>query len=140
MTMHTGEKSHKCSQCDIGRAGSLKVHIHQEVVISDLTFSQIYFHSGRNPIVQNQKYWPIFQSRFEKFNDLDPMLQLIPSITFLLFVLAYSWMNNNKVKEEKEPGRRQEELAPAWLMIILHGLSELHAKVALEVEKKIENT
>ena len=67
------------------------------------------------------------------------MLLLIPSITFLLFVLAYSWMNNNKVKEEKEPGRRQEELAPAWLMIILHGLSELHAKVALEVEKKIEN-
>ena len=60
MTMHTGEKSHKCSQCDIGRAGSLKVHIHQEVVISYFTFSQIYFHSGRNPIVQNQKYWPIF--------------------------------------------------------------------------------
>ena len=66
------------------------------------------------------------------------MLLLIPSIAFLLLVLAYSWMNS-KVKEEKEPGRRQEELAPAWLMIILHGLSELHAKVALEVEKKIEN-
>ena len=68
------------------------------------------------------------------------MLLLIPSITFLLFVLAYSWMNNNKVKEEKEPVRGQEELAPAWLMIILHGLSELHAKVALEVEKKNSQT
>ena len=70
------------------------------------------------------------------FNDLDPMLLLIPFIAFLLLVLAYSWMNNNNNVKEKEPSRDPEELAPAWLMIILHGLSELHAKVALEVEKK----
>ena len=74
------------------------------------------------------------------FNDLDPMLLLIPFIAFLLLLLAYSWMNNNNnMKEEKEPGRDPEELAPAWLMIILHGLSELHAKLALEVGKNSKN-
>ena len=75
------------------------------------------------------------------FNDLEPMLLLFPFIAFLLLLLAYSWINNNNnyVKEpKKEPKRDPKELAPAWLMIILHGLSELHAKVALEVQKIVK--
>ena len=78
------------------------------------------------------------------FNDLEPMLLLLPFITFLLLLLAYSWMNNNNNNNsnnmKKEERRRDsKELAPAWLMIILHGLSELHAKVALEVDKNWQN-
>ena len=74
------------------------------------------------------------------FNDLDPMLLLIPFIAFLLLLLAYSWINNNNnVRVNKKESRRDpKELAPAWLMIILHGLSELHAKVALEVPKIVK--
>ena len=71
--------------------------------------------------------------------DLEPMLLLVPFIAFLLLLLVYSWTNNNNnnnnnMKEKKELRRDPKELAPAWLMIILHGLSELHAKVALEVD------
>ena len=77
------------------------------------------------------------------FNNLEPMLLLVPFIAFLLLLLAYSWINNNNnnnnVRVNKKESRRDpKELAPAWLMIILHGLSELHAKVALEVPKIVK--
>ena len=63
------------------------------------------------------------------------MLLLIPITIVLVLFLAYSWMNinNDNVEEKRESGRDPEELAPAWLLIILHGLSELHDKLQLEV-------
>ena len=69
------------------------------------------------------------------FNDLHVMLLLIPITIVLVLFLAYSWMNinNDNVEEKRESGRDPEELAPAWLLIILHGLSELHDKLQLEV-------
>ena len=85
------------------------------------------------------------------FEDPEQMLLLLPFITLIIsLIVSYYWMRSNnaskKEKEEKEREERSErevkELAPAWLIVILHGMSELHDKIADDVKhlnSKIDN-
>ena len=85
------------------------------------------------------------------FEDPEQMLLLLPFITLIIsLIVSYHWMRSNnaskKEKEEKEREERSErevkELAPAWLIVILHGMSELHDKIADDVKhlnSKIDN-
>ena len=82
------------------------------------------------------------------FEDPEKMLLLLPFITLIIsLIVSFYWMrSNNAGKKEKEREERSEregrELAPAWLIVILHGMSELHDKIADDVKhlnSKINN-
>ena len=85
------------------------------------------------------------------FEEPEKMLPLLPFATVIVsIIVSFYWMRSNnaskKEKEEKEREERREregrELAPAWLILILQGMSEVHDKIADDVKhlnSKIEN-
>ena len=85
------------------------------------------------------------------FEEPEKMLPLLPFATLIIsIIVSYYWMRSKnaskKEKEEKEREERREregrELAPAWLILILQGMSEVHDKIADDVKhlnSKIDN-
>ena len=72
---------------------------------------------------------------------LNNMLMFV--LVLIIFCIAYWMRSSRKKKKEEEEKEREEkrrreekerELAPAWLLVVLHGMSELNEKFADDVK------